>query len=75
LWTLVVAREDLPGDFVYKVVKAVYEKVDEIAASYPPAKDLKPQLMLDSPVPLHPGVVKYYNEIGIKVPESLIPKA
>jgi|GEM_PF-570358 len=74
VWTLIVAREDLPEDFVYEFVKAVYENKEEIAASYAPAKELDPEMVLEAPVPLHPGVVKYYQEIGISIPENLIPE-
>jgi hypothetical protein len=24
------------------------------------------------PVPLHPGAIKYYKEVGIEIPESLL---
>jgi hypothetical protein len=73
VWTLVVAREDLPEDFVYQFVKAIYENKDELASSYAPAKDLEPELVLNAPIPVHPGVVKYYQEIGVSIPEKLIP--
>jgi len=73
-WTLVVARADLPEDFIYKLVKSVYKNLGNLTASYPAAKELTPELLLKSPVPLHPGVIKYYNEIGVKVPDELRPK-
>jgi len=74
-WTLVVARADLPEDFVYRLVKVIYESLGNLTATYPAAKELTPELLLKAPLPLHPGVIKYYSEIGIKVPEELRPKA
>ncbi len=73
-WTLVVARSDLPESFVYNSVKAIYDNIGSLVESYPAAKDLKPELLLKAPLPLHSGVVRYYNERGIKVPDELIPK-
>jgi TRAP transporter TAXI family solute receptor len=73
-WTLVVARADLPEDFVYRLVKTVYENLGNISATYPAAKELTPELLLKAPLPLHPGVIKYYSERGIKVPDELRPK-
>lgn len=73
-WTLVVARSDIPENFIYNAVKAIYENVGPLTESYPQAKDLKPELLLKAPVPLHPGVVKYYNEKNIKIPDQLLPK-
>jgi uncharacterized protein len=48
---------------------------DQVAA-YPSVKGVNlPQLTLDTcNVPLHPGAIKYYREIGLKIPENLIPK-
>lgn len=73
-WTLVVARSDIPEAFVYNSVKVIYENVGALTESYPQSKDLKPELLLKAPVPLHPGVVKYYNEKGVQIPEQLLPK-
>jgi hypothetical protein len=35
---------------------------------------MKPEAIVTSPIPLHPGAVKYYKEKGIKIPDKLIPK-
>jgi TRAP-type uncharacterized transport system substrate-binding protein len=34
----------------------------------------KDAAMAGLPVPLHPGAVKYYKEIGLTVPDRLIAK-
>jgi TRAP transporter TAXI family solute receptor len=71
-----VVKKDLPEDLVYKMVKAVCEGFDEQVAAYPSIKGTNlPQLTLETcTVPLHPGAIKYYREIGLKVPENLVPK-
>lgn len=73
-WTLIVARSDLPEDLAYTLVKTIYDNLKALIEVYPPSKDLKPELLLKASVPLHPGVVKYYSEKGIRVPEHLLPK-
>lgn len=71
-----VVKKDLPEELVYKMVKAAVEGFDEQVAAYPSIKGVSlPQLTLETcNVPLHPGAVRYYKEIGLKVPEALIPK-
>jgi TRAP-type uncharacterized transport system substrate-binding protein len=58
------------------MVKAVWEGFDEQIASYPSVKGIDvPKLTLETcTVPLHPGAIKDYRELGLKVPENLIPK-
>ena len=71
-----VVKKDLPEELVYKMVKAAVEGFDEQGAAYPAIKGVSlPQLTLETcNVPLHPGAVRYYKEIGLKVPDALIPK-
>jgi hypothetical protein len=71
-----VVKKDLPEELVYKMVKAAVEGFDEQVAAYPSIKGVSlPQLTLETcNVPLHPGAVRYYKEIGLKVPDALIPK-
>jgi TRAP transporter TAXI family solute receptor len=69
-----LVRKDMDNDLVYKMVKAVWENLDEIHQS---AAGLK-TLSLKNPFaginhPLHPGAVKYYKEVGVKIPVALIP--
>ncbi len=71
-----VVKKDLSEDLVYRMVKAACEGFDEQVAAYPSIKGVSlPQLTLETcNVPLHPGAIKYYKEIGHKIPENLIPK-
>ncbi len=72
----VVVKKDLPEDLVYKMVKAANEGFADQVAAYPSIKGVNlAKLTLETcTVPLHPGAIKYYREIGLKVPENLIPK-
>lgn len=62
-----ICHKDFPDELAYLLVKTLLENHDELLA-------LQPEVMADwsldkalekSPVPYHPGAVKYYKEIGI----------
>ncbi len=75
VWNVAIVNKDLPEDLVYQLVKAVFEHQDYLLKVYPGAKYTVPENIVKySPIPLHPGVVKYLREKGIEVPERLLPK-
>ena len=74
LWNFMVVHKDAPGDFVYEVVKKTFENVDILIAAHSSAKETKPEFITISPIPLHPGAIRYYREKGIKIPDKLIPQ-
>jgi hypothetical protein len=74
LWNFMVVHKDTPDDFVYEVLKATFANIDILVAAHPSAKEAKPEAVIYSPVPLHPGAVKFYQEKGIKLPDNLILK-
>jgi TRAP transporter TAXI family solute receptor len=58
-----VARADLPTDFVYNMTKAIFDSTAELVAAHPAAAEIKLERALDGmPIPLHPGAAKYYKE-------------
>jgi uncharacterized protein len=66
---LIVARDDMPSDVAYAIVKTIFEKRDDLIAVHKEAAnfDLKHQTKEGSPLPYHPGAVKYFAEKGIKL--------
>lgn len=72
-WNFVIARADLPDDLVYRIVKATYENRQVLLAGTSLAAESDPENVLHSPIPLHPGAIRYYREIGLTVPAKLIP--
>ncbi len=71
-WNFMTVNKDLSEEFVYEVVKKTFENVDILITAHASAKEVKPEFIVNSPIPLHPGAVKYYKEIGIKIPDKLI---
>jgi TRAP-type uncharacterized transport system substrate-binding protein len=60
-----MAHADLPDDFVYHVVRAVFENQDEMIEAHPAAAETVPaNLDRNTFIPLHPGAIRYYRQIG-----------
>ena len=66
-------HKSLPDDFVYELCKKYFENMDMLIAAHPSVKDARMDAALISPIPLHPGAIKYYREKGLKIPDRLIP--
>jgi uncharacterized protein len=59
-------------ELAYEITKVLFEKTDELIAIHPAANDTTVDFSLTStPVPLHPGAIRYYEEIGATVPDRL----
>jgi uncharacterized protein len=72
LMNFMTVRKDLPDDLVYRVVKATFERLDILVAAHKSAREVKAANIVLSPIPLHPGAVRYYREQGIALPEALV---
>lgn len=70
-YTMVVVNKDLPADFVYAMLKATYDKKADLANAYKAYNKLDYNSILNSPIPLHAGAVKFFEEHGIKIPDKL----
>lgn len=69
------ARADLDEDAVYQITKAVYENLPFLNAIHGATKVMSVEKAISGlPMPLHPGAAKYYQEVGITIPERLIAK-
>lgn len=74
MWNFMVASSDMPEDLAYDIVKAVHENQDQLVMSHSAAKDTVPENILKNTIiPLHPGAVRYYREVGVQIPEKIIP--
>ena len=60
----------------YNICKAIFDEAKSVwQAAYPVgANNDLVELTLSSTVPLHAGTVQYLTEIGVEVPEDLIPE-
>lgn len=75
VWNTVIGNAGMPKDLVYKLVKAVFQNRDYLEKIHPFAKYTTPENAIKaSPIPLHPGAIQYYRELGLAVPDRLVPK-
>ena len=74
VWNVMICQKSLDTDLVYKLVKALYEHNDYLRKIHPSAAYTTPENAVKySPIPLHPGTIKYLKEKGIAVPANLMP--
>ena len=73
------ASAEIPEDVMYKIVKAWYDGRVDLGAMYKAANRERgqlgfPKLTLETQkIPLHKGAVKFYRELGLTVPDRLLP--
>jgi len=66
---LLVAHQNMDEKTAYNIVKAVFDHKEELVRVHKEAENFKleNQKKEASPIPWHPGAVKYYSEKGIKL--------
>jgi len=72
-WNFAIADKDLPDDLIYKIVKATFENRQALITINPKSKATIPENIIYSTIPIHSGALKYYKEVGIEIPDELIP--
>ncbi|MBE0616704.1 MAG: TAXI family TRAP transporter solute-binding subunit, partial [Proteobacteria bacterium] len=62
VWNLLVVPESASEDMIYQITKTLYEKKDELVRVHKDAAflSLDNQMTGGSPIPFHPGALKYY---------------
>ncbi len=68
VWNLLVVNEKMDEKLAHDIAKAVFEKKPDLAAVHAEGKniDLARQYEIGSPVPFHPGAVRFFSEKGLK---------
>jgi len=66
---ILVAHEKLDDKTAYDIVKALFDHRNDLIAVHKEAENFKleNQKTTASPIPFHPGALKYYAEKGVKV--------
>src|SRR4051795_2167951 len=68
VWNIMVANAKMSDEVAYNIVKTVLEKKAELVAVHKEAEafSLDNQVQERSPIPFHPGALKYFQEKGVK---------
>jgi uncharacterized protein len=69
VWNILVTGDKMPDDLAYTIVKTIFDKKADLVAVHREAEaiDYKTQLKDNSPVPWHPGALKYFADNGLKM--------
>ena len=74
VWNVMICQASLDTEMVYQLAKALFEHNDYLKKIHPSAAYTTPENAVKySPIPLHPGTIKYLEEKGITVPDKLRP--
>jgi TRAP transporter TAXI family solute receptor len=66
--TLLVVDEKMSETLAYEITRAIFDHTAELAAIHPVAKTFSAErAATGSPVPFHPGAIRYYRERGVWV--------
>jgi TRAP transporter TAXI family solute receptor len=69
VWNILATNDKMPDDLAYTIVKTIFDKKADLVAVHREADaiDYKSQAKENSPVPWHPGALKYFAEHGVKM--------
>ncbi|MBU0651853.1 MAG: TAXI family TRAP transporter solute-binding subunit [Proteobacteria bacterium] len=69
VWNILVVHERMSDQVAYNIVKTIFDKKAELVTVHREALnfDYKFQTNDHSPIPYHPGAIKYFAEKGIKL--------
>ncbi|MBM4350327.1 MAG: TAXI family TRAP transporter solute-binding subunit [Deltaproteobacteria bacterium] len=67
VWNLLVCNENMKGDVAYDILKTLFDRKPELVTVHREARwlSLEPQVG-GSPIPFHPGAIRYFTEKGLK---------
>lgn len=69
VWNLLTVSEKMPDSVAYTIVKTLFEHKPDLVAVHKEATNLGLDFQTNShsPIPFHPGAIKYFTEKGVKL--------
>jgi uncharacterized protein len=69
LWNLLVCNENMKENLVYDILKTIFDHKPDLVAVHSDARylSLDAQTTGGSPIPFHPGAIRYFREKGLKI--------
>ncbi|ETX14802.1 immunogenic protein [Roseivivax halodurans JCM 10272] len=69
---VLVVSSETDADLVYEITRAMFENIDEMRAVHPAAEETTVDFTMSAtPVPLHEGAIRYFEEAGAEIPDDL----
>jgi len=70
---LLVVNKDTPEETVYQLTKTIYENLPFLNIVHKSTSNMSLKKAVEGlPMPLHPGAVRYYREMGLSIPKRLL---
>jgi uncharacterized protein len=71
---VLVVSSEMSDDLAYEITKAMFDNIADLQAVHPAANETTVEFTMEAtPIPLHPGAIRYYEEIGATIPDNLRP--
>jgi hypothetical protein len=71
---VLVVNAAMDEELAYQITMNMFENVDELIAVHPAANDTTVEFSLGAtPIPMHPGALRYYEETGADIRDELRP--
>ena len=69
VWNIMAVNASMSEDLAYQLTKIMLEKRDDLALVHKEALNIKPEWQTSNRagIPWHPGALKYFKEMGMKV--------
>lgn len=72
MWNFAIARADMPESLAYEITKLVMENHDRMLQIHSAAREtLRENVGNNGFLPFHPGAVRYFEEVGVTIPDDL----
>ncbi|MFS4438426.1 TAXI family TRAP transporter solute-binding subunit [Paracoccaceae bacterium GXU_MW_L88] len=69
---VLAVSSEMPEEVAYNVTKAMFDNVADMQAVHPAANETTVEFTMSAtPVPLHPGAIRYFEEAGAEIPDDL----
>ncbi len=69
---VLTVSSEMSDDLAYALTKAMFENIAELQAVHPAANETTIEFTMGAtPIPLHAGALRYYDEVGADVPDDL----
>ena len=71
---VLVVSSEMSDDLAYAITSAMFENIEDLRAVHPAANQTTVEFTLAAtPIPLHPGAIRYFEEIGASITDALRP--
>lgn len=68
-----VVSAEMDEELAYEITRVLFDHADELIAIHPAAESTTVEFTIEAtPIPLHPGAVRYFQENGVELPERLL---